>query len=393
MNEQYSALRSNVSMLGKVLGETIKDALGEHILERVETIRKLSKSSRAGNDANRQELLTTLQNLSNDELLPVARAFSQFLNLANTAEQYHSISPKGEAASNPEVIARTLRKLKNQPELSEDTIKKAVESLSLELVLTAHPTEITRRTLIHKMVEVNACLKQLDNKDIADYEHNQLMRRLRQLIAQSWHTDEIRKLRPSPVDEAKWGFAVVENSLWQGVPNYLRELNEQLEENLGYKLPVEFVPVRFTSWMGGDRDGNPNVTADITRHVLLLSRWKATDLFLKDIQVLVSELSMVEATPELLALVGEEGAAETVSLSDEKPAFSPDGDTGMAGSAPERRRTAKTRRAADTKRRTVGTALRLLPVTSGVWHGYYRQRRSARHPAPREMFRRTAGPY
>ncbi len=129
------------------------------------------------------------------------------------------------------------------------------------------------------------------------------------MIAQSWHTDEIRKLRPSPVDEAKWGFAVVENSLWQGVPNYLRELNEQLEENLGYKLPVEFVPVRFTSWMGGDRDGNPNVTADITRHVLLLSRWKATDLFLKDIQVLVSELSMVEATPELLALVGEEGAA------------------------------------------------------------------------------------
>ena len=87
MNEQYSALRSNVSMLGKVLGETIKDALGEHILERVETIRKLSKSSRAGNDANRQELLTTLQNLSNDELLPVARAFSQFLNLANTAER------------------------------------------------------------------------------------------------------------------------------------------------------------------------------------------------------------------------------------------------------------------------------------------------------------------
>ena len=88
MNEQYSALRSNVSMLGKVLGDTIKDALGENILDRVETIRKLSKSSRAGNEANRQELLTTLQNLSNDELLPVARAFSQFLNLANTAEQY-----------------------------------------------------------------------------------------------------------------------------------------------------------------------------------------------------------------------------------------------------------------------------------------------------------------
>ena len=310
MNEQYSALRSNVSMLGKVLGDTIKDALGENILDRVETIRKLSKSSRAGNEANRQELLTTLQNLSNDELLPVARAFSQFLNLANTAEQYHSISPKGEAASNPEVIARTLRKLKEQPNLNETIIKQAVESLSLELVLTAHPTEITRRTLIHKMGEINSCLKQLDNNDIADYERHQVMRRLRQLIAQAWHTDEIRKHRPTPVDEAKWGFAVVENSLWEGVPNYLRELNEQLEDNLNYRLPVDFVPVRFTSWMGGDRDGNPNVTADITRHVLLRSRWKATDLFLKDVQLLISELSMVECTDELRELAGAEGAQE-----------------------------------------------------------------------------------
>lgn len=130
------------------------------------------------------------------------------------------------------------------------------------------------------------------------------MRRLRQLVAQSWHTDEIRKNRPSPIDEAKWGYAVVENSLWEGVPAFLREFNEQLENSLGYQLPVEAVPVRFTAWMGGDRDGNPNVTADITRHALLLSRWKATDLFLRDIAVLVSELSMTECTPELRALAG-----------------------------------------------------------------------------------------
>ncbi|AFJ48878.1 phosphoenolpyruvate carboxylase [Shimwellia blattae] len=310
MNERYSALRSNVSMLGKLLGDTIRDALGENILDRVETIRKLSKSSRAGNESDRQALLTTLQNLSNDELLPVARAFSQFLNLANTAEQYHSMSPHGEAANNPEIIANTVRKLREEHALSDADIRHSLESLSLELVLTAHPTEITRRTLIHKLVEVNSCLKQLDHNDLTDYERNLVMRRLRQLIAQSWHTDEIRKHRPTPVDEAKWGFAVVENSLWEGVPNYLRELNEQLDETLDYKLPVDFVPVRFTSWMGGDRDGNPNVTADITRHVLLLSRWKATDLFLKDIQVLISELSMVECTDELRQRVGDEGEQE-----------------------------------------------------------------------------------
>jgi len=309
MNEQYSAMRSNVSMLGTLLGDTIKDTLGEPILDRVEKIRKLSKSSRAGNEADRKELLSTLQNLSNDELLPVARAFSQFLNLTNVAEQYHSISPHGEAASNPDALAQLIERLKSK-NLTPQQLRDAVEELSIELVLTAHPTEIARRTLIHKLVEVNSCLKQLDHNDLADYERKQIMRRLRQLIAQSWHTDEIRKHRPSPVDEAKWGFAVVENSLWEGVPAFLREFNEQLETSLDYKMPVEAVPVRFTSWMGGDRDGNPNVTADITRHVLLLSRWKATDLFLRDVAVLVSELSMTECTPELRELAGGESEPE-----------------------------------------------------------------------------------
>ncbi|HHR6038893.1 TPA: phosphoenolpyruvate carboxylase [Providencia alcalifaciens] len=309
MNQQYSAMRSNVSMLGKLLGDTIKDALGEDILDKVESIRKLSKSSRAGNEVQRQKLLMTLQTLTNDELLPVARAFNQFLNLTNVAEQYHSISPHGEAASNPVALQKLFGRLKEH-DFSHEDIQKAVEELSIELVLTAHPTEIARRTLIHKLVEVNTCLSQLDHDDLADYERNNIMRRLRQLVAQSWHTDEIRKIRPTPIDEAKWGFAVVENSLWEGVPAFLREFNEQLEESIGAQLPVEANPIRFTSWMGGDRDGNPNVTAEVTRHVLLLSRWKAADLFLKDIQVLVSELSMTEATPELRALAGGDDVDE-----------------------------------------------------------------------------------
>lgn len=309
MNEQYSAMRSNVSMLGTLLGDTIKDALGEEILDRVESIRKLSKSSRAGNETNRQALLSTLQNLSNDQLLPVARAFNQFLNFANTAEQYHSISSRGEAANNPVVFADLFNKLRQQ-NITNEAVSKAVDQLSIELVLTAHPTEIARRTMIHKLIEVNNCLSQLDHNDLADYERDQIMRRLRQLVAQSWHTDEIRKIRPTPVDEAKWGFAVVENSLWEGVPAFMREFNDQLVDALGYNLPVEAVPVRFTSWMGGDRDGNPNVTAKITEHVMIYGRWKAAELFLKDIQVLVSELSMSDCTPELRAMAGGDEVQE-----------------------------------------------------------------------------------
>ena len=178
------------------------------------------------------------------------------------------------------------------------------------MVLPAHPTESTRRTLSHRLGEVNSCLKQLDHSDVSDYERNQIMRRLRQLVAQAWHTDEIRKYRPTPVDEAKWGFAVVENSLWEGVPAFLRELNEQVEEAFGIKLPVDFVPVQFTSWMGGDRDGNPNVTASITRHVMQLSRWKAADMFLRDIGVPISELSKSDCSEEIRELSGDPEALE-----------------------------------------------------------------------------------
>ncbi|MEQ5196960.1 phosphoenolpyruvate carboxylase, partial [Klebsiella pasteurii] len=160
MNQQYSAMRSNVSMLGKLLGDTIKEAQGEHILEKVESIRKLSKASQAGNEIQRQKLLMTLQNLSNEELLPVARAFNQFLNLTNVAEQYHSISPHGEAASNPVALAALFDQLKAKNFTNEE-MRKAVDELSIELVLTAHPTEIARRTLIHKLVAVNTCLAQL----------------------------------------------------------------------------------------------------------------------------------------------------------------------------------------------------------------------------------------
>ncbi|WP_312059621.1 phosphoenolpyruvate carboxylase, partial [Pantoea septica] len=220
------------------------------------------------------------------------------------------ISRSGDGANHPELLKTTFDRLKQQPDVSESAIRAAIESLSLELVLTAHPTEITRRTLIHKLVEVNSCLQQLDHSDISDYERNQIMRRLRQLVAQAWHTDEIRKYRTTPIDEAKWGFAVVENSLWEGVPAFLRELNEQVEEAFGVKLPVDFVPVKFTSWMGGDRDGNPNVTATVTRHAMQLSRWKAADLFLRDIGVLISELSMSECSEEVRELCGDPEAIE-----------------------------------------------------------------------------------
>ncbi|BGI51090.1 MAG: phosphoenolpyruvate carboxylase [Arsenophonus endosymbiont of Ceratovacuna japonica] len=303
MSKKYYSIYNNINMLGNLLCDIIKNDLGQDILDKVEFIRKLSKSSRSGNKEHREILLKTLQNLSNNELLPVAKAFNQFLNLVNVAEQYYNISPHGESISNPIILSNLFNYLKEK-KITNEVIINIMNKLSIELVLTAHPTEITRRTLINKLVKINTCLVQLDHDDLMDYERNNIMRHLRQLIAQCWHTDEIRKNRPSPIDEAKWGFTVIKDSLWEGVTSFLRELNKQLEINLKINLPIDTNLIRFTSWIGGDRDGNPYVTANITRKVLLLNRFKAVEFFLNDINILVSELSMSEATPELLQLAG-----------------------------------------------------------------------------------------
>ncbi|EJL6504561.1 phosphoenolpyruvate carboxylase [Vibrio cholerae] len=306
MNEKYAALKSNVSMLGRLLGQTIQAADGDVILAKVETIRKLSKSARAGNQADRELLIEEIKNLPNHQLTPVARAFNQFLNLTNIAEQYHTISRHCESHVNElDAIGSLFAKLAQKSVSKFDTAQ-AIRDLNIELVLTAHPTEITRRTMINKLVKINECLSKLELSDLSPKERHKTERRLEQLIAQSWHSDVIRQQRPTPLDEAKWGFAVVENSLWHAVPEFLRELDEQVKSYLGEGLPIDARPVHFSSWMGGDRDGNPFVTHTITREVLLLSRWKAADLYLTDINELVSELSMTKCNEALRALAGEE---------------------------------------------------------------------------------------
>ena len=305
MIQEYSVMRNNINMLGHFLGETISDALGSDILELIENIRVLSRNSRNGDDNSRNQLLDILANISTDNVIPVARAFNQFLNLTNVAEQYQTISRHHvDDVSSERSTASLFKRLKAQ-NVTKEQVVRTIEHLLIELVLTAHPTEVTRRSLVHKQVEINKCLSKLEHDDLTEAERKAIERRLLQLIAQAWHTNEIRTQRPTPFEEAKWGFAVIENSLWQAVPEFLRQLNDNAKEHLGYQLPVELTPVRFSSWMGGDRDGNPFVTAKITRQVLQLARWKAADLFFGDIQALADELSMVQCTPEFRAKYGD----------------------------------------------------------------------------------------
>ncbi|MEO4049044.1 phosphoenolpyruvate carboxylase [Pseudomonas sp. CAU 1711] len=306
MAEIDARLREEVHLLGELLGDCISNQRGADFLAKIEQIRQGSKAGRQGSSAGERQLRATLAALADDELLPVARAFNQFLNLANIAEQYHRIRRRRPDEAQPfddRVLVELLQRLVaagHKPEL----LARQIGRLDIELVLTAHPTEVSRRTLIQKYDAIAAQLAALDRHDLLAAERGEVQLKLRRLIAEAWHTEEIRRQRPSPVDEAKWGFAVIEHSLWQAVPNFLRKADQALQDSCGLRLPLEAAPVRFASWMGGDRDGNPNVTAEVTREVLLLARWMAADLYLRDVDRLAAELSMQQASDELRLRVG-----------------------------------------------------------------------------------------
>ncbi len=297
-------LREDVHVLGELLGDTIREQYAEAFLQKIEDIRHSAKADRRGPG---EKLSSTLADLADEDLLPVARAFNQFLNLANIAEQYQLIRRRDpgqaapfEARVLPELLAR-LKAAGHTPQ----ALAQQLATLDIQLVLTAHPTEVARRTLIQKYDAIAAQLAVQDHRDLTDAEREQVRERLRRLIAEAWHTEEIRRTRPTPVDEAKWGFAVIEHSLWHAVPSHLRKVDAALFEATGQRLPLQAAPIRFASWMGGDRDGNPNVTAPVTREVLLLARWMAADLFLRDVDALAAELSMQQASSALREQVGD----------------------------------------------------------------------------------------
>lgn len=309
MAQQIDApLREDVRLLGNLLGETLKLHAGQDLFNQVEQIRALSKGARDGQLEAEKQLEQLFLSLEDDEILPLTRAFTHFLNFANIAEQYHVVrrrrqSEFDETAESPNPLVPLFEKFKQQ-EISAESLYQQICELKIELVLTAHPTEVSRRTLIQKYDGINDCLSKCDQQKLTPRERQAILAELKQLITSAWQTDEIRQHRPTPVDEAKWGFTTIEQTLWNAVPKFIRELDGMVQQQCGQSLPLSVAPVRFASWMGGDRDGNPNVTHHITQEVLWLSRWKAADLYLRDIEDLRWELSIQQCSEELQQALG-----------------------------------------------------------------------------------------
>jgi phosphoenolpyruvate carboxylase len=133
----------------------------------------------------------------------------------------------------------------------------------VEVVLTAHPTQVMRRSLQHKQCRIGQLLQELERVAAIGGNKDEVMGALFREVMATWQTDELRRSKPTPVEEAKGGLHILEQSLWNAVPAYLRKLNSAVLSVCGKTLPLECAPVKFASWMGGDRDGNPNVTSKV----------------------------------------------------------------------------------------------------------------------------------
>lgn len=151
---------------------------------------------------------------------------------------------------------------------------------------------VNRRTILMKYRSITESLAILDRPDLHPYERSEAISSIERDIAALWGSDEVRRIKPTPQDEAEGGNAVIESVLWEAVPSYLRKLDAQCKVSLGKRLPIDFTPIKFASWIGGDRDGNPNVTPEVTDEVVLRQRLRAAKLFLSDMNRLYQELAI-----------------------------------------------------------------------------------------------------
>lgn len=309
-----AALRDDVRLLGELLGDTIRQHEGDEVFGAVEAIRQLAKGARKGTaepGALSSTLSASLEGLPRAEALAVARAFTHFLNLANIAERQHHIRLRREALRDPASLPHVtgapfeeaLERLLDAG-VSKAAIHQLVCDMRIDLVLTAHPTEVNRRTLLGKHNHIAALLAKRDRDDRTSLEDSWLEDELRREITSIWCTDEILRRRPTPVEEANGGLLVFEQTLWDVIPHHGRVVDAILKRVTGEGLPLERFPIRFGSWMGGDRDGNPNVTPEVTRRVVALARWMAAELYWRELDALRAELALEPASEELLDRTG-----------------------------------------------------------------------------------------
>lgn len=303
-----SKLEADVRQYGEMIGDILKTQENPQLLETVETLRKGYIQLRHTEDPElRQRLMNIIEQLDEATLEQVIRAFNTFYLLTNNIEEDFQHRRRRQLLQDPNAalwrgsVQGTISELKDMG-LSAEQVQSLLDQLRYIPVFTAHPTEARRRTLMTVQRRIFVLLDQLAQPHLPAEDQQALQRQLNAQLQVLWRTNEVRMHKPTVLDEVRYGLYYFRESLFEAIPLLYRYFDRALRNSYGlHQINVPSF-VRFGSWIGGDRDGNPFVTADITRQAIRLHMQAALQEYLKRLQdlgtILTHSIQFITPTPE-----------------------------------------------------------------------------------------------
>ncbi|SDI75349.1 phosphoenolpyruvate carboxylase [Propionivibrio dicarboxylicus] len=314
-NDKDLPLRDDIRLLGRLLGDTVRDQEGEDVYAIIERVRQISVQLNQEPVRGLDQLVasgveTLLNELPRDTMIQVVRAFSFFLHLANIAEDQHHIRRRrahDRMGSAPQMgsLKHAFDRLQ-EAGVAVKALRQFFDVALLSPVLTAHPTEVSRKSILQCQHEIAGLLDRRDRLQFTPEEQEDNDLALRRAVLRLWRTRMVRPNRLAVVDEIKNGISYYDDTFFAELPRLYGQLQDMLKASFpgdDWELPSFF---RVGSWIGGDRDGNPFVTADILKTALHLQSTAALDFYLTEVHALGAELPLsrrlLEVSPELQAL-------------------------------------------------------------------------------------------
>jgi phosphoenolpyruvate carboxylase len=300
-------LSKQVNLLGLLLGHAIREYAGDDVHEKIEYYRlKLKKAYNLNDSQLRSEVIDELKALKLDEIDWIIRSFTAFFHLINKAEQQEIIRinrerelKAGIEGNRPESIRQAINYL-NELGLDASNAQKLLQQLDIQPTLTAHPTEARRRSILYIQNAIAENLSILSQPELTVLERNKVINDIYKNIVLLLHTDDVRSSKITVRDEVKNGLYFFISTIWELIPDIVSELEFVTEEVYGKRMELKN-PIRYRNWIGGDRDGNPKVTSEVTKYALIEHRNTAIELYNRALLTLRRELSISDKQSEVPA--------------------------------------------------------------------------------------------
>ena len=311
--EEDARLRNDIRLLGRILGDTVRDQEGADVFDLVERIRQTSiRFHRDDDKPARRELEGILDGMTTADTVRIVRAFSYFSHLANIAEDQNNIRQmRAQSAAAPRAgtLDHTLSRA-HDAGISADELREFFGQALVSPVLTAHPTEVRRKSTIDREMEIAALLDRRERMHLTSYEFDASEEQMRRAVLTLWQTNLLRRTKLTVLDEVANGLSFYDYTFLREVPRLHCSLEDRLQTSDGgdgTDRPEHLASfLKMGSWIGGDRDGNPFVTADVMRGTLRLQSTRVLRFYLEELHALGAELSiaahLADVSEELRAL-------------------------------------------------------------------------------------------